>query len=236
MDGVISNTQRTAISNISGHSSRVTKDYYVRMERKEDVKNSNVAFASFGGVHEDSVLNENEPSRLNVVDNEDQESSWIEGSFDDSLFDNEFLVTPEPACIKSVNGYGVKRSSSETQLNHDFEFRHAIDFSLNQVDGKEVYNTSLNMQGGAIGANHPEKNFQAKKAMWTDEEVDIVGNWCVETLKKRPEWAGCIISKCNNYIMQDKNIRQLFHPLHVASSARLRYGYDKYRMKHNIPI
>jgi len=95
---------------------------------------------------------------------------------------------------------------------------------------------TLNLNEGIIGLKHPDQNGRARKAKWTDEEVDIVGEWCLSTLQSKPEWGPCIISKCLAYIMKTKNIREVFHPLHVASSARLRYGYDKYRMKHGIPM
>ena len=96
--------------------------------------------------------------------------------------------------------------------------------------------TTLNLNEGIIGSKHPDKNVKAQKAKWTDEEVDAVGEWCLATLHTKPEWGPSIISKCLAYIMKTKNIRELFHPIHIASSARLRYGYDKYRMKHNIPV
>ena len=210
--------QRESVRNINGHSGQTTKDYYLKENRKQDVVNTTgiMTMQNKPGVPDSSEQNDNE----------------------NFTFDQDF--TPVALPMHGDENWRVS-----------FEPRDPVVFDLKQFGAKSVQHSSLpfrdevvtqttvktiNLDEGVIGSKHPEKNLNARKAQWTDEEIDTVGEWCIKTLKTNPSLEPCIISKCNSYIMKTKAVREIFHPLHIASSARLRYGYDRYRMKHNIPF
>lgn len=210
VEGAITLSQREAISNVNGHSSQTTKDYYLRANRMQDVKNAAVAFKKMS-----SPL---EPAGDNM---EEDNSSWMT-----NLFDDDELI--EESSVENIVGYNLlnERVFNEAAVRSIYSNDEVV---------PSVYETNLRPQS-KVGESHPEKKANVRRAEWTDAEVEFIGEWCSKTLRERPEWSDSIISKCNNFIVHDEEIRKLFHPNHVASSARLRHGYDKYRMKHGIPI
>ena len=247
MEGNITLGQREAISNVNGHSSQTTRDYYLKASRVEDVKNSAAAF--------DKMLS---PGSMEVFDKtlspdslEDEDSSsWLANLFDNdeimevdniesdnngapSIF-NEQLFNGTETAVKNIS-FNTNNGTPSMLNEQVFNEAAVRNIYFNDETVSNVYETNLRSQS-KVGENHPEKNPNAKRAEWTDAEVEFIGEWCSKTLKKRPEWSESIISKCNHFIIHDEEIRKLFHPNHIASSARLRHGYDKYRMKHGIPI
>jgi hypothetical protein len=206
VEGTITLGQREAISNVNGHSSQTTKDYYLRANRIQDVKNSAAAFQK--------MVSPLEPAGDNM---EEDNSSWMT-----NLFDDDDLIDESSVGYNLLNGRVFNEAAVPSIFTNDEVVSSA-------------YETNLRPQS-KVGESHPEKKSNLRRAEWTDAEVEFVGQWCSKTLRDRPEWSDSIISKCNNFIVHDEEIRKLFHPNHIASSARLRYGYDKYRMKHGIPI
>jgi hypothetical protein len=64
--------------------------------------------------------------------------------------------------------------------------------------------------------------------MWTDEEIKIVGHFCTRHQQQHPESIN-VVSNCLKFIMADTNIREHFHPHHIADSTRLRWGWEKFK-------
>jgi hypothetical protein len=62
---------------------------------------------------------------------------------------------------------------------------------------------------------------------WTQDEINFVGNWC-----KEHKDANNIVAKCLEYIRNDKEALEIFHPNHIFDSGRLRHGYDMWK-RHN---
>jgi hypothetical protein len=212
IQGVITPEQRESISNINGHSSSTTKDYYVKLSRHDDVSNTVNAFDAFQSQYAS-------PSKESIIYKDQQCTSYKDENIDwKALFDDGENCN----IMDSVNLFD---SNVAMQIN-----------PYTSIQPLPLPVATLNLNEGIIGLKHPDQNEKARKAKWTDEEVDIVGEWCLSTLQSKPEWGPCIISKCLSHIMKNKSIREVFHPIHIASSARLRYGYDKYRIKHGIPV
>ena len=217
VEGTITLSQREAISNVNGHSSQTTKDYYLRANRMQDVKNSAAAFQKMVSPLEPAL----EPAEDNM---EGDNSSWMTNLFDNDEFIEESSVENNI----NIGGYNLLNE----RVFNDAAVRS---FYSNDDAVPSVYETNLRPQS-KVGESHPEKKSNVRRAEWTDAEVEFIGEWCCKTLRERPEWSDSIISKCNNFIIHDEEIRKLFHPNHIASRARLRHGDDKYRMKHGIHI
>lgn len=75
-----------------------------------------------------------------------------------------------------------------------------------------------------VGLLHPCHEETGRRVLWTAEEIQIVGKFCTQ----HPESIN-VVSMCLKFIMADPNIRQHFHPHHIADSTRLRWGWEKYK-------
>ena len=58
--GAITNAERNAIMNMNGHSSMITKDYYIRKDRAQDVKHALSAFAAISRPATNQIVFESE--------------------------------------------------------------------------------------------------------------------------------------------------------------------------------
>jgi hypothetical protein len=126
----------------------------------------------------------------------------------------------------------------ETSVDSNFEtpFDDSLlleSFLEDYVDVQEPMQLQVTQNCGVIGCKHP--HFDAlgsqMRAPWTEEEVDFVGNWCTKNILDHPEWEKTIVSKCTKYIKSTPAVRELFHPLHVTDSSRLRHGLEVYYKK-----
>ena len=66
-----------------------------------------------------------------------------------------------------------------------------------------------------------------RRVPWTDKEISIVGTWCKSYRKEHP-FTTNVVSKCLNYI-RSSSVKTYFHPHHIADSARLRWGWQKFQ-------
>ncbi len=100
------------------------------------------------------------------------------------------------------------------------EEMHDIDFSLDAT-------ISNDMPASNIGIAHPCYQFEGRRITWTKKEVRHVGSWCKAYQKEFPA-ALNVVAKCLESILQDKKVREYFHPHHLMDSTRLRWGWQKF--------
>jgi len=160
-EGDISSVQREAVSNINGHTSEVTKDYYLKMDRTMDVHRARQAM--------DTVMPVESPSSPGSLLG--QPHTWNSQSRD-SL------------CVAD---WGTKHP----------------DYQKTTVKGNSV----------------------AKRAIWTDEEIQYIANYCLQKVEENPEAKFTIVASCLNHINMDPDALPIFHANHVLDSSRLRSGY-----------
>jgi hypothetical protein len=76
------------------------------------------------------------------------------------------------------------------------------------------------------GNLHPHFASTNKRVPWSAAELNYVGSWCTANSHL------CnVVAKCLHSIKNDPLVLPIFHPIHIADSARLRHGWDKYRNK-----
>lgn len=97
----------------------------------------------------------------------------------------------------------------------------------------DIPNENKNEQGtssGVVGSKHPyfDPLGNQLRAPWTDEEIDFVGNWCIKNIQANPAWEKTIVARCTKYIKSTPAVREIFHPLHISDSTRLRYGFEAF--------
>jgi hypothetical protein len=77
------------------------------------------------------------------------------------------------------------------------------------------------------GSLHPDGGKEnLKRARWTDEEVNYIGEKIAKLEKTSPHR---LIARCLAIIKADPDAKAIFHENHVLDSGRLRSGYDAYQ-------
>ena len=221
-------TQRAAVMSINGHGSATVEKQYVLEERRADVLNSQHAFASLlatddADAEEESAAAHDEDAAF------DDDAAALSGDldfFDDIAYDlaNDLSQVPPPstpqprkqqAPYHHSQHVGVSKFSTPTRDNTPFDQR------MHRLKAPAVI--------ADWGTAHPQyHDKKAKKAKWTAEETQYVGNWCDTFSAKYPD-AKCAVAKCLQYMRRDPAALPIFHRLHVANSARLRCGYRKFQ-------
>jgi hypothetical protein len=76
------------------------------------------------------------------------------------------------------------------------------------------------------GNLHPHFTSTNKRVPWSAAELKYVGSWCTTN-----SHVCNVVAKCLHSIRNDPSVLSIFHPIHIADSARLRHGWDTYRNK-----
>ena len=217
--------QRLSISNGNGHGTRTVRDYYLLDERTKDVELARQTFEVMMDVTStpSSQLGASPLLPATSVSSADirMDTSVLSSMSPFSSPIYGFRTTGHES-LGTIIGTGRVRLSDlpglpPTMLSTPMSSASSSDY-------------------GTVGLKHPDINTDCKKlrATWTQDEINYVGVWCTEYLLRRPEWAGKIVAECRNNILGDKAIRELFHPIHLASSGRLKYGYDAWKKMQNV--
>jgi hypothetical protein len=156
LGGTITPAQKDAITDLNGHSSQVTRDYYLKTDRLAQSKAGRQGFAQMIGLPVD------------------------QGKQD------ELLHWPDED-TPNVPIYGVA---------------------------------------------HPDKdNPITKRARWTHEEVNFIGEWIKRYLGENPH-ATRVLSKLLHHIWKTPSCHPIFHPRHVLTTTRLKSGLSAYEKEH----
>jgi hypothetical protein len=78
------------------------------------------------------------------------------------------------------------------------------------------------------GSAHPSYGVACKKAVWSDEEVRYIGNWCDQHPPAPGGQFQNLVAMCLRHIKTDPVALAIFHEHHVLDNGRLRHGYRKY--------
>ena len=84
-----------------------------------------------------------------------------------------------------------------------------------------------------IGLLHPSIGETAQKIPWTKQEIRTVGMWCKRYQSEHPNSKNCV-SKCLQFILNDSDVRQHFHPHHIMDSTRLRWGWERFQCENEV--
>jgi hypothetical protein len=255
--------QRLSISNGNGHGTRTVRDYYLLDERTKDVELARQTFevmmdmtspsgtsvssssSPLALLPADSVSSTSSPLALLPADSVSSTSSPLALLPADSV-----SSTSSPLALLPADSFLSSMSPFSSPI---YEFRTSGHESFGTIIGTgrvrlsdlsglppTIISTPMSSAGssdyGTVGLKHPDINMNCKKlrATWTQDEINYVGVWCTEYLLRRPEWAGKIVAECRNNILGNGAIRELFHPIHLASSGRLKYGYDAWKKNQNV--
>ena len=217
--GVITAEERASVMNINGHSSQVTKDYYVREDRVQDVFNGCAAFQKL-------AASSPHPSRSTVAscDSLPHPSRSTAASCDSSPHPSRSTAAscdyPTPCAVIDVDR--IEYDFLECGTTNDLVFSNNLSFEEEFGLNTDFFQPTVVV----FGEKHPNQNSDAQRVAWSDAEVKIIGRWCQNSLRLHPEWKGNIVARCLSFINSSDDARPYFHPRHVEDSARLRHGYD----------
>ena len=192
--------------NLNGHSSAITKDYYVRRDRQKDVQHAVSAFSVISASPEN-------------YGHDSEGDDYGNGQNDE--------VTPTLSSTKrnhffaddDVNDYGNDQNDEVTPTLSSKKRNHFF----------AEYENDKNDE--VISPTHSAKQRRVK---WSTAEITFVGEWCLRTLSRNPANQNNIVARCLEHIRSDLQIAEIFHPNHIVSSGRLKHGLECYKKLHDI--
>jgi hypothetical protein len=82
-----------------------------------------------------------------------------------------------------------------------------------------------------VGSQHPDYLTTKSKASWTEKEIMYTGTWIRERQKKSPNKLQPVFVELHAHILQDPEVRKIFHRYHVCSPSRLQHGKKAYELR-----
>lgn len=224
--GEITEVQRSAVQNINGHTSEVTRDYYLLEDRKEDVVQARGAFGEvqneepepdFGFVH-DALENLINPSD----DENEADASYEYEDFPPARAATLPLPLPLPMSYRALAHTLAPTLSSTVPC-----CRSPVPAARDQ---QSVPHWALPPPPSTVtdwGSAHPDYKTSKPTAQWTLEEKTYLGRWCTRYQQEHPDSRN-VVAKCLKQLRHDPRAVAIFHAHHTLNSARLRNGLRQY--------
>ena len=131
-----------------------------------------------------------------------------------------------------VNDYYLKhdRNSDAQQAKQAFNIMART--SNSPVDEQdEVFPGHDDCEEPDVGSEHPEYLTKKSKAAWTDQEIEYTGTWFLEKMRQHPNKQQSWFKDLHTHILQDPEVRKIFHRYHVCSPTRLQHGKKAYELR-----
>lgn len=246
--GQISETERMAVQNINGHSSAVTRDYYLYEDRVDDVRHAQAAFAAvtidigtandmWAALAEDDVIagpavpHLPTPEAGALVHMAPQPPAPLTPA---PLPPSPLTPAPLPPSPQSLSTQPpaplppspLPLSTLPPASLPPSPPRWPVS-SLPQPLPMSSLHWS---QAGTLdwGSAHPDYGTSNATARWTWAEKEYLGNWCGRFEREFPE-ANNVVAQALKAIRQDSRAIAIFHANHTLNSARLRHGLRQYQ-------
>jgi len=82
------------------------------------------------------------------------------------------------------------------------------------------------------GTEHPHRDLIGERVPWSAFELNFVGTFCSELLRKEPKQAYTVVRSCLAHIKSDNNLVAQFHKHHTLDGSRLGYAWKKWKNDH----
>ena len=212
--GAIDATTREAICNVSGHTLNQASKTYVKANIKKkrscDMEKANGLFAFMlndnasvaGGDTNDVVAGGDTNDEVNEITPQIKRACEV----------SEATVVPAKAIVTGVVAIPVKKAVKVTPPKDFFLVQTPADAKASK----------------AWGTQHPSYEKVGRTIEWSTAEVNHIGRFVTECLRKNPE-ESAVYSQCLKSIIQDDDAIPIFHPHHIANSDRVKNGYISYQ-------
>lgn len=218
--GQISEAEKIAVQNINGHSSEVTRDYYLYEDRVEDVHRARAAFTA--GVED-----------LGYAD--DVLAALVE---DDGVTEQvthppqHLLDLPAAQHVVPMPQVQPVHYSPSTPTQRPPPPQHSAACPLPAplplpsfaTPPRAHWSTAATIEWGTA---HPDYGTAGATARWTWAEKSYLGEWCARFTQDFPE-ATNVVAKALKAIKMDSQAIAIFHAHHTLNSARLRHGLRQF--------
>ena len=194
--GVLTPRQVAAVHAVNGHSNKTAEEYYQYNDRLADMDEA-------GRVA--NIMRLSNPSmRTGAVDRRDDVMDHTprddDDDHDDGFADNGVMHTPEPRQVLPIT----------TAHRMVMTSRRAL-----VIEVAEEY-PCIHAYRDVIGDKFP----------WSSDELEHLAEISDRLLAQDPGTRKLIVSLCRREILASPLVLQHFHPQHLATSDRLRNGYE----------
>lgn len=216
--GKISAEARKAVSKINCHSGEIVDQYYLKKQKKDEVALSREVMTALS--HDRNLMS---TINLQTESDSDDYDEWLPRRL-------TFIPTTKMSdTVGSVPTPQIDTSFSSFETSA-IETTRSV--PIPQIDTScSSFPTLANW-----GQKHPDNQKEGgdgKRITWTPEETDYVGTLGLSLIKNNPAAKSNLMATMLKIIKKDPKARQIFHPHHVAYSARLKSGFNKYMEKKN---
>jgi len=170
---------------------------------------------------------------LNLHINSTRIRGLVETETDELLQKGE-ITTSQRRAVLNLNTHSGATSQKHYQKSNRCQdmlesrnvFRTLVDAEYPDTV-ENIAHLSENHEYADWGASRKDQGKTTTRAMWTAEEIDFIGRWCVKSLGENPEWKKSISSRCLKYIKSEglNKALSIFHHRHILSSDRFRIGF-----------
>lgn len=212
--GVITEAEKNAVHNINGHTSAVTRDYYLFEDRASDVARARSAFGELHRPHHEHAGSDlgyvNDVLENLIGDGGDGGDG--DGDCDDTDCNgSELPVLPQPLAPALP-----PLLSPQHRLPAPLPLSALRSFLPSPVPAVLDWGTA-----------HPDYKTARPTAQWTHEEKQYIGTWCARFSHDYPDTRN-VVAKCLKHLHTDPRAVSIFHAHHTLNSARLRNGLRQF--------
>jgi hypothetical protein len=215
-DGFISSSQKSSVHAINGHSSDVVADYYLRKARGRDVLRARSAFEFV----------DTQPNTSHGQASHQQQVNTQPPALAPALALPSTPAPPALALPSTPAPPALALPSTPAPPAHLPAFDDLVGMFLTATgpSGQSRWQPRPKAQALQFGTAHPDYNSLAKRARWTEEELDYIAKYCAEDRIRNPNNVN-VMAGCLKQIMADPDALPIFHVIHILNTARLRNGY-----------
>jgi hypothetical protein len=206
--GHLSTEAKKSVEGINGHSSAVVKNYYLKLNRAEEVHHARALFRT-----------DSEPDPEMSDQYQDFTTDPSSCSLSSSAGTNFNSTDDLGHWVWSSNFSSPSRTPPTASLSPSRTPPPPSSFN--------TFKVSDDLNHWVWGDDHPEKKANPSKVKWSNEELEFIRSW-----KNKNDTAGTRnpIARCLEAIKLDSQARHIFHQHHVLNSGRLRAGYDRVKI------
>mmetsp|Transcript_20277 Transcript_20277/g.33942 ORF Transcript_20277/g.33942 Transcript_20277/m.33942 type:complete len:580 (+) Transcript_20277:520-2259(+) len=234
---LITTEARNAVQTINGHSGQVTKDFYIKKARAEEVKLTRDAFSA--------IPNDDPAAGVDgslLMDNWMDE--WIETEPaavplplpPSAPLPQAPAVTPLTPNASAAAHYRATLLASTSASDPPVTVSPAV-LAMTQTPPTATasyhaallaqWNPASSLKAADWGNARDDYGRQISRADWTDAEVLYIGEWVEDFRKQHPHYVN-VAAKLLEHIRKDPAAVPIFHANHVLDSGRLRTGILKW--------
>jgi len=131
-----------------------------------------------------------------------------------------------------VNDYYLKhdRNSDAHHAKHAFNIMART--ASAEDEQKELFPDHDECEEPDVGSQHPDYLTKNSKAAWTDKEIEYTGTWLLQKMKTNPNKQQPVFKELHAHILQDPEVRKIFHRYHICSPTRLQHGKKAYESRY----